>query len=159
MVKTKESSAFGAPPPTVHRRPIAADPKQWRNCSALGKNGGRSSAGNHTRGAYTLMATIAILLIFWVLIGLAIMQLFVPQLVQCIFHRRSYPRGFLQSVALVELIAAVFLVVPETRIWGVSATAGIILAGVVIMIHNRRFIWACAALALLLTLIPVAVAG
>ncbi len=106
-----------------------------------------------------MIAIIAILFIFWVLIGLAVVQLFAPHLMQRIFRRRSYARGFLESVALVELMAAVFLVMPATRIWGISATAGIILIGVVIMIHNRRLIWACAALALLFALIPVAVAG
>lgn len=104
------------------------------------------------------MAYAAILVIFWVLIGLAIVQLFAPSLVQHIFQRQSYPHGFLQSVAVVELVAAVFLAVPETRIWGVAATAGLFLSGVVIMICNRRIIWAFAALALLLTLVPVLVA-
>lgn len=104
------------------------------------------------------MAIVAILVIFWLLIGLAIVQLFAPPLIQQILPRRSYPHGLLRSVAVVELVTAVFLVVPETRIWGVAAAAGIITAGVVIMICNRRFILACAALALLLTLVPVMVA-
>jgi hypothetical protein len=104
------------------------------------------------------MATVALLLVTSVLTGIAVVQLIAPSFVERTCLRRRCPRGFLQSVAIVELIAATFLIVPETRIWGIAATAGIIMAGLVIMLYNRRLVWACAALTLLLTLIPVAIA-
>lgn len=104
------------------------------------------------------MASVAILFVISALICVAIMQLIAPPFVERIRLRRRCPRGLLHLVAIVELLAAAFLMVPETRIWGILATIGAIAASLDIMHFNRRFVWICIALVALAAIIPVAVA-
>jgi len=104
------------------------------------------------------MSAIAILVSFSVMVTAAVMQLFAPSAVQRFFRLRTCPHGFLQFVAIVELVAAVFLIVPETRLWGIWAAAGMLMAALIVTAYNLQLIWVCAGLVLLLSLVPAATA-
>ena len=65
-------------------------------------------------------------------------------------------RGFCQFMGAVALTAACFLLVPNTRIWGV-ALAGIMTFGIVVkLFFHRRYLWSVPAVLMLVALVPAA---
>lgn len=63
--------------------------------------------------------------------------------------RLGCPRGLLRAVAPIQLSAALFLILPETRIWGISAASGLLLAICVIVFKRGRPLWTLLPLTLL----------
>lgn len=71
--------------------------------------------------------------------------------VYCLWH---YPHQFYRIVGLVELVAALFLIVSETRVWSIAAAGIIMFVTVVTLLHHRQYLWSLLAILLLVSLIP-----
>lgn len=80
------------------------------------------------------------------------------------FIRRAYNRaefapGFYRLAGLVQLLAAAFLALPITRIWGVALAALVTFVAVVILLGNRQYAYSVPGLLLLAALVPASLAG
>lgn len=105
-----------------------------------------------------MVAIIAICFVVSVLIVSAALLLVNFPFVERIREGLHCSSGLARSAGIIQLFAAGCLIVPELRIWGIAAAAGVITAGVVILLYNKRFLWVLPALLLLAALIPVAMA-
>ena len=56
------------------------------------------------------------------------------------------------------MLAALFLIVPQTRFWGGGLAAMILFAGIVSLINHGRYLYAIPAILVMLAVVP-AVAG
>ena len=70
----------------------------------------------------------------------------------------EYPRNFHRVVGVSNLIAAVFLAMPETRVWGVALAAFILFIAVVTLLNHRRYYWAVPGMLLMAALPPALLA-
>ncbi len=75
-----------------------------------------------------------------------------------VYRLWRYPRNFYRIVGLGQLMAALFLIVPETRIWGIAASAMITFVATVTLLHHRQYLWSLPAMLLLVSLVPVSLA-
>jgi DoxX-like family len=69
-----------------------------------------------------------------------------------------YPHHFYRIVGAAELLAALFLIVPETRIWGIAAGGIISFVAIVTLLHHRQYLWSLPAMLLLVGLVPASLA-
>lgn len=67
----------------------------------------------------------------------------------------DYPANFYRLVGVFELLAALFLALPETRIWGVILGGFITFYSVVTLLKNRHYVLSVPAMLLLAALAPV----
>ena len=70
----------------------------------------------------------------------------------------DYPRSFHRIVGISNLLAALFLARPETRIWGVALAAVILFIAVVTLLGHRRYTYALPGMLLMLALPPALLA-
>jgi hypothetical protein len=77
---------------------------------------------------------------------------------ETVYRLWHYPHNFYRIVGLAQLMAALFLIVPETRIWGIAASGMIIFVTIVTLLHHRQYLWSLPAMLLLLSLIPASLA-
>jgi hypothetical protein len=80
------------------------------------------------------------------------------------FIRRAYERaefapGFYRIVGLLQILAAGFLALPITRIWGVALAAVVTFVAVVILLSNRQYAYSLPGLLVLVALVPASLAG
>jgi hypothetical protein len=78
--------------------------------------------------------------------------------VQAAYRFWHYPRHFNHVVGALELTAALFLILPQTRIWGVVASGLIIFGSIVTLLNHRQYLWSLPALLLLAALVPASMA-
>lgn len=102
---------------------------------------------------------LASLLVSSALAVCAALQLAVPACADRIRLSLQCPLGLLQTAGVIQIAAALFLLFPETRIWGIAAATGLIAAGVVIFLHSGRPLWCLPALVMLACLAIVAFAA
>lgn len=100
----------------------------------------------------------ALMIVASVLAGTAVLEFAAPAVVGRAPDRPPYPRGLMRSAGSIQLAAALFLVLPPTRIWGIAAAAGIGLVGLIVLFNNGRFLWCLPAFFLLAMLVPAAFA-
>ena len=112
----------------------------------------------HDKGAAGLIYLIAMSFVVLVLVASAVLLLTAPALINRASDGLSHPRGFLRAVAIIELFAALFLMIPQTRIWGIGAAASVTIARVVILFACKRPQWTVPGLMVLGALVPVALA-
>jgi hypothetical protein len=74
--------------------------------------------------------------------------------VRAAYRAWDYPANFYRVVGLLELTTALFLALPQTRIWGVILGGAIAFFSVVTLLKNRRYAWSLPAMLLLVALIP-----
>ena len=70
----------------------------------------------------------------------------------------EYPRSFHRVVGVSNLVAALFLARPETRVWGVTLAAVILFIAVVTLLSHRRYYYAVPGMLLMLALPPALLA-
>jgi len=87
-----------------------------------------------------------------------IINLIGPARVRVIYRFWHYPRGFYRIVGAVELFTALFLIVPELRIWGVALAGPIAFVSVVTLLNHRQYLWSLPGMLLLMALVPVSIA-
>jgi len=77
---------------------------------------------------------------------------------RAVYRFWQYPHNFYRIVGLTELLAALFLIVPETRIWGIASSG--LIAGIMTMtlLHHRKYLWSLPAMLLLVALVPASLA-
>ncbi len=80
-------------------------------------------------------------------------------LVRSAFRAWDYPANFHRVVGVLELAVTIFLVIPQTRIWGVFLGGFITFFSVVTLLRHGRYGWSVPAMLLLVALVPVSFAG
>ena len=78
--------------------------------------------------------------------------------VRAAYRAWNYPANFYRVVGMIELTVALFLALPETRIWGVVIGSFITFYSVVTLLKNRRYAWSLPAMLLLAALVPASFA-
>ena len=87
------------------------------------------------------------------LFGLAaLVHLIAPRLLVQAYRAWQYPRAFHYVTGSALALAAVFLAVPQTRIWGVILGAAILFVTVVSLLNHGKFYYATPAMILMAAL-------
>ena len=84
----------------------------------------------------------------------AMLNLAAPGFVRRVYQRWAFARGFYYVVGLAQALTAVFLIVPETRIWGGILGAMILFVTVVSLLNHRKYLYAVPAILLMVALAP-----
>jgi hypothetical protein len=70
------------------------------------------------------------------------------------YRRWQFASSFRYVVGVAQLLAAVFMLVPQTRVWG-GALAAMILFGMVVSLLNRgRYLYAVSAILVMAAIVP-----
>lgn len=67
----------------------------------------------------------------------------------------DYPPNFYRVIGTLELAVTLFLVLPQTRIWGVILGGFIAFFSVVTLLRHGRYAWSVPGMLLLAALVPV----
>jgi hypothetical protein len=78
--------------------------------------------------------------------------------VRATYQAWHYPPNFYRVVGALEALVAVFLAVPQTRIWGVILGGFIAFFSVVTLLRHGRYGWSVPAMLLLAALPPATLA-
>jgi len=84
----------------------------------------------------------------------AVLNLAAPGFVRRIYQRWTFARGFYYAVGAAQALTALFLAVPQTRIWGGILGAMILFVTVVSLLNHRRYLYAVAAMLAMAALAP-----
>jgi hypothetical protein len=84
----------------------------------------------------------------------ALVNLSGPRALRDAYARWGYPRRFHLITGTLESIAAAFLAVPETRIWGVAVAGIVLFVAVVTLLNHRQYLYAVPGIVLLAALPP-----
>jgi DoxX-like family len=74
------------------------------------------------------------------------------------FRQWQYPRQFYWVVGALQLLTALFLAVPQLRIWGIVLAGFITFFWVVILLNHRQWSWAVAGMLMMIALVPASLA-
>ena len=85
-------------------------------------------------------------------------QLAGPQFVRDAYRRWDYPQRLRLVTGALDIVAAVMLVLPSLRGWGIALCALLTFGSVVILLSHRQYLYALPALGLMLALIPATLA-
>lgn len=86
--------------------------------------------------------------------AVALLNLTAPGFVRSAYRRGDFPRGFYYVVGLAQAMAALFLAVDQTRIWGGILGAMILFVTVVSLLNRRKYYYALPAILLMVALAP-----
>jgi hypothetical protein len=89
----------------------------------------------------------------------AALNLAAPGFVRRVYQRWAYARGFYYVVGLAQALTALFLAVPQTRIWGGVLGAMILFVTVVSLLNHRKYLYAVPAILLMVALAPAVATG
>jgi len=87
----------------------------------------------------------------------AALNLAAPGFVRRIYQRWAFARGFYYVVGTAQALAALFLAVHQTRIWGGILGAMILFATVVTLLTRRQYLYALPAIVAMIALAPAMV--
>jgi hypothetical protein len=87
----------------------------------------------------------------------AAMNLSAPGFVRRFYRRWDYPRGFYYVAGVAQALTALFLAVPETRIWGGILGAFVLFAMTVSLLNHRQYVYAIPAILLMVAIAPAVV--
>jgi len=85
-------------------------------------------------------------------------QLLGLQVVRDVYRRWDYPQSVRVVTGLLDLVAAVLLIAPATRGWGIALAAIITFGSVVVLLNHRQYLYAGAAAVLMAALVPATLA-
>lgn len=106
----------------------------------------------------SLPATIALSLS--ALFGLvAVANALAPSFLIAAYDRWEFPRGAHRTAAIFAALAAAFLFMPITRLWGVAIAAMIVFVTDVLFISRERYAYAVPGLLIIAALVPASLAG
>ena len=91
--------------------------------------------------------------------AIAVVNLTGPRALRELYAGWRYPRGFREVTGTLFGLAAAFLAIPETRLFGVAVAAFAIFLIATTLLHHRQYRYAAPLIALLFALIPVSLAG
>ncbi len=102
-------------------------------------------------------------IVAWVITGIfiasAAVNLAAPGFVKRAYERWRLPPGFYRVTGGLELLAALLLANPITRLWGVMLAAMITFAAVMVLLNHRQYAFSVPGMLLLVALVPVARTG
>ena len=75
-----------------------------------------------------------------------------------VYRLWRYPHHFNRIVGLAELLTALFLILPETRVWGIAAAGIMAFITVITLLHHRLYAWSLPVMLLLISLVPASLA-
>ena len=82
-----------------------------------------------------------------------------PVSLRTLYARWNYPRAFRFVAGTLQLIAGAFLLMPETRVWGVGLAAFILFVAIVTLLSRRHYGFAASGMVLLAALPPTLLAA
>lgn len=88
----------------------------------------------------------------------ALVNLTGSDVVRAAYRFWHYPKRFYRVVGLIELMAALFLAVPQLRVWGVILGGIIAFFAVVTLLNHRQYAMSVTGMLLLVSLVPAAMA-
>jgi hypothetical protein len=88
----------------------------------------------------------------------AVIQLPGPAFVRRAYKRWEYPPKFYRVTGFIELLIALFLTLPQTRIWGVMLAVLVIFVAEITLLKNEQYMWSVLGFVLMLALVPAALA-
>jgi hypothetical protein len=92
---------------------------------------------------------------FAVLFGLAgLVNVLGTSAVRAVYRFWHYPKQFYRVVGALELLTALFLAVPQLRIWGVVLGGLIAFFAVVALLNHRHYAMSVPGMLLLVLLVP-----
>ena len=103
-------------------------------------------------------ATIAVTLsILFAILALA--NLLAPRSLLAAYERWEFPQSFHRTTALFGALAAGFLFLPITRLWGVTLGALLTFAIVALLISREKYAYAVPGLLIIAALVPASLAA
>ncbi len=81
-----------------------------------------------------------------------IINWFDGQKIRALYQRWSIPARSYRTVGLLEIAAAMFLVMPYLRAWGIVLGAVILFGSTVLLLNHRRYAYAMIVIVMLATL-------
>jgi hypothetical protein len=88
----------------------------------------------------------------------AVIQLPGPAFVRRAYKRWEYPPKFYRVTGSIELLIALFLTLPQTRIWGVMLAVLVIFVAEITLLKNEQYMWSALGFIMMLALVPAALA-
>ena len=73
-------------------------------------------------------------------------------------RRLRYPRQLYRVIGVLQLFTAVFLAVPQLRIWGIILAGFITFFWILILLNRRQWRWAVAGMLMMMALVPASLA-
>lgn len=87
-----------------------------------------------------------------------IIDLMGSRYVRARFRHREYPRQFYRVMGVLQLITALFLAVPQLRVWGIIMAGFLTFYWVVILLNHRQWSWAVGGMLMMMALAPASLA-
>jgi hypothetical protein len=85
-------------------------------------------------------------------------QLIGPRFVRDAYRRWDYPQRLRLVTGVLDLAAALMLVLPALRGWGIAVAAILTFGSVIIFLSHRQYRYAVPAIGLMVALVPAALA-
>ena len=82
-----------------------------------------------------------------------------PSFVSRAYRRWGFPSNAHRVIGVLEILTALFLSNPVTRIWGVILAAFIIFFGTFALVNHGKYVYSLPGLILMLALVPASLAG
>ena len=82
-----------------------------------------------------------------------------PGFVRRAYRRWSFPSNAHRAVGVLQILAALFLSNPVTRIWGVILAGFVIFFATVALLNRGKYAYSVPGLLLMLALVPASLAG
>ena len=82
-----------------------------------------------------------------------------PNFLKSAYRRWGFPFNAHRVIGVLEIITALFLSNPVTRIWGVILAAFIIFFGTFALVNHGKYVYSLPGLILMLALVPASLAG
>jgi hypothetical protein len=82
-----------------------------------------------------------------------------PRFLRVAYRRWGFPTNAHRVVGILEILAALFLSNPVTRIWGVILAGFIIFFATVALLNHGKYAYSVPGLLLMLALVPAVLAG
>ena len=84
----------------------------------------------------------------------AVLHLAAPGFVRRVYERWAFARGFYYVVGAAQAMAALFLALHQTRIWGGILGAMILFVTVVSLLNRRKYLYALPAILAMIAIAP-----
>ena len=82
-----------------------------------------------------------------------------PRFLRLAYRRWGFPGNAHRVIGVLEILAALFLSNPVTRIWGVILAGFIIFFATVALLNRGKYVYSLPGLILMLALVPASLAG
>jgi hypothetical protein len=79
-----------------------------------------------------------------------------PELVRRAYERWKFPPKFYRVTGIVEFLAAVFLAVPQTLVWGVTLAYLVTFVAVLTLLAHRQYLWSVPGMLLMVAIVRAA---